>query len=382
MGPPSRISGRDRRSQHGRVDTRLLHEYSQIAQAKNWRTVLVGDHRQLGSVDAGGLFAELVGDPDVTTVELDTLHRFEHDWEAVASLALRDGDSRAVDTYDRHGRVHGHTDQIAAVDAVADEAVNAIVTGRDVLVMAATNRVVDELNTTVTQRLLSARWLDPDEPVEIGGHVFFPGQPVVTRTNDRTLTYGPDGVEWVRNGYRWTVNAGTRDELYLTNLDNGHRHAIPADYIAAGNVTVGYASTINRAQGATVDEAHLVIDDRTSAAQLYVGITRGRHANHVHTAPPTFDPERHGPPEAGTDWSPSGAVSAAVDRQSDQMSATSRRRTLRALAAEARNQEPDRVVSEPANEVGPTHAVPERVAAARRRLEQLARRRSSRGIER
>jgi hypothetical protein len=120
----------------------------------------------------------------------------------------------------------------------------------------------------------------------------------------------------------------------------------------------------------------------TSAAQLYVGITRGRHANHVHTAPPNFGPERHGPSEAGTDWSPPGAVSAAVDRQSDQMSATSRRRTLRTLVAESRNQEPDRVVSEPASEVGPTHAVPERVAAAGRRLEQLARRKSTRGLER
>jgi hypothetical protein len=43
----------------GMVDTRLLHTYAQIAHRKNWRTVLVGDHRQLDSVDAGGMFAEL-----------------------------------------------------------------------------------------------------------------------------------------------------------------------------------------------------------------------------------------------------------------------------------------------------------------------------------
>lgn len=35
---------------------------------------------------------------------------------------VRDGDSRPVDTYDRHGRIHGHTDQVAAIDALADEA--------------------------------------------------------------------------------------------------------------------------------------------------------------------------------------------------------------------------------------------------------------------
>ena len=76
----------------GMVDTRLLHEYAKIARAKQWRTVLVGDHRQLDAVDAGGMFAELVDDPDVMTVELDTLHRFQQDWEADASLELRDGD--------------------------------------------------------------------------------------------------------------------------------------------------------------------------------------------------------------------------------------------------------------------------------------------------
>ncbi len=31
----------------GMLDTKLLHEYSRIAQAKNWRTILVGDHRQI-----------------------------------------------------------------------------------------------------------------------------------------------------------------------------------------------------------------------------------------------------------------------------------------------------------------------------------------------
>ena len=38
----------------------------------------------------------IVGDPAVVTVELDTLHRFEDDWEADASLLLRNGDHAAI----------------------------------------------------------------------------------------------------------------------------------------------------------------------------------------------------------------------------------------------------------------------------------------------
>ena len=123
--------------------------------------------------------------------------------------------------------------------------------------------------------------------------MFYPGQPVVTRANNRTLRYGPD--EWVRNGDRWTVNAGTSDEMYLTNTDTGDRLALPAEYIDDGNVTVNYASTIHRAQGATVDEAHVIIGDRTNNRQLYVAATRGRRANHIHVRPPAFDHEQHGP---------------------------------------------------------------------------------------
>jgi len=311
------------------VDTRLLHQYSQLAHAKNWRTILVGDHRQLDAVDAGGMFCELVNNSDVVTVELDTLHRFEHAWEATASLELRDGNAAAVEAYDRHGRIHGHADQQASVDAVADAAFAGIIEGRDVLVMAPTNAIVDELNTAITERLLEACHLESDQRFEVGGCVFYPGQAVVTRANDRRLTYGPGGDEWVRNGDRWIVEAGSREGMRLANAGNGYGITIPVDYVAAGNVSVDYASTINRAQGATVDEAHLLLGDRTNSKQLYVGVTRGRTANDIHTAPPTFDPDQHGPATDIGEWTPKAAVADALARQPDDVSALERRRQLR-----------------------------------------------------
>ena len=185
------------------------------------------------------------------------------------------------------------------------------------------------LSETITDRLLDVGHLARHDVIEIGGSTFYVGQPVVTRANDRTLTYGPDASEWVRNGDRWIVEAGTRDELYLTNRDNGHRHAIPASYIAGGNVTVDYASTISRAQGATVDEAHVIVDERTNSQQLYVAMTRGRNANHAHTAPPAFDLEQHGPTGKAEEWTATGAVERALQRHPDHMSALARRRQLR-----------------------------------------------------
>ncbi len=322
----------------GMVDTGLLHTYAQIAQRNHWRTILVGDHRQLDAVDAGGMFAELVECPDVLTVELDTLHRFDHEWEAAASLLLRDGDAAAVEEYSRHGRVHGHADEQAAIEAVVDAALAGIVKGCDVLVMAPTNRVVEQINEIVTGQLLATGLLDPADAIEIGGHRLYVGQPIVTRANDRRLTHGPGDEQWVRNGDRWTVLAGTRDELHLEHRDTGDRQAITAEYVRAGHVSVDYASTIHRAQGATVDEAHLLLSDHTDAKQLYVGATRGRTANHIHTAPPAFDPDGHGQRDDDI-WSPTSAVAEAVQRQPDETTAINRQRRLRQLTGDRSSRE-------------------------------------------
>ena len=143
----------------------------------------------------------------------------------------------------------------------------------------------------------------------------------------------------MRNGDRWTVLAGTRDEMYLRHRATGDRQAIPAEYVEAGHVSVDYASTIHRAQGATVDEAHLLLSEHTDAKQPYVGATRGRTANHVHTAPPAFDDDHHGPSVPVHDWSPRGPMISALHREDSGTTALDRRRRLRDEAADGRVQE-------------------------------------------
>ncbi len=56
---------------------------------------------------------------------------------------------------------------------------------------------------------------------------------------------------------------------------------LPADYVA-DHVELGYATTIHRAQGATLDTAHALLDERTTREALYVAATRGRTSNHLY----------------------------------------------------------------------------------------------------
>ena len=58
------------------------------------KLVLVGDHRQLASVEAGGMFRLLV--TDTKAAELVGVRRFAEPWERKASLRLREGDTSVV----------------------------------------------------------------------------------------------------------------------------------------------------------------------------------------------------------------------------------------------------------------------------------------------
>jgi ATP-dependent exoDNAse (exonuclease V) alpha subunit len=58
---------------------------------------------------------------------------------------------------------------------------------------------------------------------------------------------------------------------------------LPADYVAE-HLDLGYAVTAHRAQGLTVDSAHVLVTRTTTRENLYVAMTRGRDTNHAYVA--------------------------------------------------------------------------------------------------
>jgi len=76
---------------------------------------------------------------------------------------------------------------------------------------------------------------------------------------------------------------------------------------------LGYATTIAGAQGRTVDRGHVVVTPRTTSASLYVGMSRGRDANHAHVVCDSHD---HAEFELG-DLTAEQAFAAATQREPD-----------------------------------------------------------------
>ncbi|RAE29334.1 hypothetical protein DN524_33730, partial [Burkholderia multivorans] len=61
----------------------------------------------------------------------------------------------------------------------------------------------------------------------------------------------------------------------------GGSTVLPAGYVT-DHVDLGYAVTAHRAQGVTVDTAHVLVEPTTTRENFYVAMTRGKHANHAY----------------------------------------------------------------------------------------------------
>ncbi|WP_090584813.1 MobF family relaxase [Arthrobacter subterraneus] len=257
-----------------------LDRITRVAAEVGAKVLLVGDYAQLQSVDAGGAFSLLVADRD-DAPELVDVHRFTHEWEKTASLALRHGRAEVIDTYIDHDRVTG-----GEADAMSDAAYTAWRVDRAkglVSVLIAESREdVATLNHRARADLILDGVLQPGREVELnGGTQAGVGDTIITRRNDRRLRNGKD---WVRNGERWTIT-GVRDDGSITIRRAERRFGgsivLPASYVAE-HVDLGYAVTAHRAQGITTDTSHVVVEPTTTRENLYVAMTRGRQSNRAY----------------------------------------------------------------------------------------------------
>ncbi|WP_448071098.1 MobF family relaxase [Georgenia yuyongxinii] len=282
------------------ASTRTLDAIATRAAEVGAKVVLVGDPAQLQSVDAGGAFSMLAGARDGDLPRLVEVRRFVHDWEKDASLALRDGDAAAIDAYENHGRIlEGSTETM--IDAAYEAWQHDLSGGRSSILVTEAAESVRHLNERARAERIQSGLTSPAREVALAdGARASRGDVIITRRNDRRLRTSPD--TWVRNGDRWRVAHVGRDgtlDVHRVGDPRGASLTLPAGYVAR-HVDLGYAVTAHRAQGMTVDTAHVVVSASTTRENLYVSMTRGRHANTAYVALDKPDPLHAIPAEADT----------------------------------------------------------------------------------
>jgi len=265
-----------------------LHSLTRIARHARATVVLVGDPAQIGTIDtAGGLLPALAARGH--GIELTDVHRFHHQWEAAASLRLRDGDRSVIGVYAGAGRLHTVPDPDQAAAAVFAHWQKARADGAEVMMLARTRDDVDQLNALAKIAAQAAG--DSRGPqLVVGEKSFQAGDVIRTKRNNRSISLGETHV---RNGDRYTILATTQSGgLLVDDLCGRGRTLLPPSYVAE-HVEHGWATTIDGAQGATTDIAILLARPGIDREHLYVGLTRGREENHAYLAPPADDEHEH-----------------------------------------------------------------------------------------
>ncbi|MFI9019315.1 MobF family relaxase [Streptomyces griseus] len=267
----------------GMAGTLLLDRILTDAAAAGAMVRLLGDPHQLAAVEAGGAL-RLISRAGGAT-ELDQLHRFRVPGEADASLILRDGeDNRAAfDWYRNKDRIVAGT-----YDAMCDTVFNAWAKDQNKglisLMTAADTATVTALNLRAQAHHIAAGTLDTRRaaPLRAGQHAHI-GDIIVTRLNRRRLTVR-GGRDFVKNGDTWTVQKILPDgDVVARHTQHRGRIRLPAHYTAA-QCELGYASTIHRSQGMTVDTSHAIASARSNREGVYVQLTRGARTNRLYVA--------------------------------------------------------------------------------------------------
>ncbi|ENV35485.1 Ti-type conjugative transfer relaxase TraA [Acinetobacter gerneri] len=248
----------------GMVGSRQLSRVLDAAKAAGAKVVMLGDDKQLSAIEAGAGFrgiTERVGAAEITQIRRQT-----EQWAKDASAEFARGDlGKAMDAYNERGHIRikdtlDNAKQALASDYLADRE-----KGGSSIILAYRNADVIDLNNAVREARKQAGELHQETEfmTERGARSFAAGDRIVMLENNRDIG--------VKNGSLGTVEAAENGQLTV-KMDNGETIEFNADQYA--NIDHGYAVTVHKSQGVTVDRAYLLATTGMSRELSYVGMTR------------------------------------------------------------------------------------------------------------
>ena len=258
----------------GMVGTRQMERVLSHAADAGAKVVLVGDPQQLQAIEAGAAFRAI--HERHGGVEITEVRRQHEGWQQDATRHLATGRTgEAINAYADHGMVHtAETREQARSDLVErwdrDRQANPDASR---IILTHTNAEVRELNEAARDRMRAAGELGDDVRVktERGDRPFASGDRIMFLRNER-------GLE-VKNGTLGTVEQVNQQGMTV-RTDDGRNVAFDMkDY---AHVDHGYAATIHKAQGMTVDRGHVLATPGMDRHSSYVGMTRHRDGLALH----------------------------------------------------------------------------------------------------
>ena len=258
----------------GMVGTRQMERVLSHAADAGAKVVLVGDTQQLQAIEAGAAFRSL--HERHGGAEISDVRRQYEGWQQQATRELATGlTGKAIATYAEHNMVHdAATREIARSELIQswdrDRQANPHASR---IILTHTNAEVRELNEAARDAMRASGDLGADVSIKVerGDLDFAAGDRIMFLRNERSLV--------VKNGTLGTIERVSENGMAV-RTDDGRSVAFDVkDY---RDLDHGYAATIHKAQGMTVDRAHVLATPGMDSHGAYVAMSRHREELALH----------------------------------------------------------------------------------------------------
>jgi Ti-type conjugative transfer relaxase TraA len=265
---------------------RVLDEVK-IAGAK---AVLIGDPQQLQAIEAGAAFRAI--SEQTGFLELTEIKRQQEPWQqdATKEFALRHT-QEAIDLYDQHGCVHlFETQEIAKavlVEKWNEERISC--PDKSQIMLSYTRKDAQELNEMARSCRKENNELGDDQELKtVNGNKGF-------AINDRIYFLRNDRSLGVKNGILGTIETidGKQVTVKLDRDDlNGNSKVVTFNLEQYNHIAHGYAATIHKAQGVTVDQSYILASKHLDSHAVYVGMSRHKERADLYWSKEEFADKR------------------------------------------------------------------------------------------
>lgn len=258
------------------MGSRTMHELERQASAAGSKLILMGDHKQLQSVEAGGVTRALSEKIKIATLDTNMRQTTPEHKSAVAQLGKGEI-KEAMKYYAENGQIHVEKTHAKAVKQCVNlfEAQCKEHGLKNVVMLASTNKVINDLNKAVREELKKNGELGEERNYS---------QPngknsteISLAIGDRVVFEAKSGKEFVNGDVGHIVGHDENNRILVQNERTGEQHSVD---VAKTELRHGYAMTVHKAQGISTKAAIVMGSENLYREITNVMGTRAKELTH------------------------------------------------------------------------------------------------------
>lgn len=257
----------------GMIGTRQMQRVIDHVEKTGSKLILVGDNEQTQAMTAGGSFRGIID--KIFSAKIQTVIRQQVEWQKMAtqefSSSNRDDVIKAITRYNVNGNIHFQSTLNGAKEKLVSDWSDSIGQFKNDshLILAFQKADVNDLNILARGKMKSNDLLGKVD------HGFLKSDlaTIDLSINDRVMFLKNNRSLNVKNGSIGTIT-GIKNFIINVKLDNDVNVAF--DIKKYRDIDYGYAATINKTQGVTVDRAFTLATTQFDKHLTYVSMSRHR----------------------------------------------------------------------------------------------------------